>query len=130
VIIDILQPAGPVVFPTGRHPEKENECVGWAVCETILHPKIKQLEVKVWDIHIRPQYRRKGYASELIKGVVDSFKHFLNEDESVIAWTNYEKISDYGAKAFLNAGFESKRSLKKGEADKLVWKSKEKKDSD
>lgn len=121
--IDIIAPAGMVHFPMAQHPENKEIYVGWAVIETIIH-KHKKLELKFWNIHIRPKYRNRGYASDLIRGILEFYSSYLKDDEKIEAWTNYEKKSDYGAKAFINAGFEIVEIKRKYEVNKLVWESK------
>ena len=115
MIIDILQPQGPIFIPTLRHPNNDKIYVGWAMCELIpLDASVDRVEIKVWDIHVRPQYRRQGFATTIIE-------ELQKEKESVI-WTNYENISDDGAKTFLSCGFKSVKALKKYDANKLIWK--------
>lgn len=123
--IDMIAPAGMVFFPMAKHPDNENIYVGWAVIENIIHPQ-KTLELKFWDIHIRPQYRKKGFATKLITGICQFYASYLKDDETIEAWTNYENITDFGAKAFMNAGFKPVKMLKKYELNKLVWELKRK----
>lgn len=113
MIIDVVTPVGEMFIAQLRNPDNKNEYVAWAILEFV-YTNNGTDELKIWDIHTRPKFRRKGYALELIE--------FIKSEKNVKIWTNYEDEKHPGAQAFLKAGFKIYKSLVNGECNRLVWK--------
>lgn len=114
MIIEILQPEGLVLDVALKHSTK-NMYVAWAKCEWITRPNgDKPYLIRVWLIVTREGYRRRGYATKIIK--------FLKQEKGCDIETDLGPLGSIGSKVFLKQGFEIVKAKNKYEVDKVVWK--------
>jgi hypothetical protein len=100
--------------------------LSWAYCGYIPEPdpaatiKERLLRIVILDIVTPESNQRKGYASEVIKGLQNVFNEIT---------TNADRITSPGAQLMLKNGFKHIKSHAKNEPDKYVWKKKTEKDA-
>jgi len=95
-----------------KHP-KEPINICWALLEAICNEDITKItSVRMWDIHTHPEYRKKGYASNLL--------NFIKEKHDYIE-TNYTTLKEPGDRLCLKNGFVRKVNGYKNQEKILFW---------
>jgi hypothetical protein len=96
----------------------EEKTRSWAWCEYIPEPdpaatlKERRLRINLLDIITLESNQRKGYASEVLKGLQEVFNEITS---------NADSITSPGAQLMLKNGFKHIKVYAKKEPDRYVW---------